>query len=117
MLARSAIATSTIEGEGPPAGQEERFLAALTEPGEHVDPELHARLDAHAEVALDREWVLDARRRMFGRSKPALARRPGVAHPPRRKPQPCYDDAFASPGGGDGEKRSWRRSECGDIRA
>ncbi len=82
-IALSVFASSEIEGEGISANYVEAFVTAHTEPGESVDAELRQRLQAHediintyfwalnshAEPVLTYDFVLEAHRRMFFKTK------------------------------------------------
>jgi Fic family protein len=86
-IALSVFASSEIEGEGVAAEHVEAFVAALTEPGEHLNKELDERLLAHQDIIdtyfwalnsssepiLSYEFVLEAHKKMFHRSKGSIA--------------------------------------------
>ncbi len=88
-IALSVFASSEIEGEGVSADYVEAFVAAQTEPGANVTGELRQRLMAHGDIidayfwalntavepVLSYDFVMEMHKRMFLRSKGAMAGR------------------------------------------
>lgn len=102
VIAMSVAASSSIEGEGLPSDALESFVSidpledartrlnrvwAMTEPGEHVDPELRARIESHQDIekayiqllriskysAVTEQLIVDSHRSMFVRANPKIA--------------------------------------------